>query len=68
MRDVGAFEAAYGRLSGTRLASGPPRHETAEPEGVRPAPSGKRETPRSRLLPRLALMAPSRPGLRRSGD
>lgn len=67
MRDVGAFDAAYGRLSATRIACGPVRDAPPDPSEGRVAPSGRHETPRSRLLPRLALMAPGRGGLRRPG-
>lgn len=58
MSERDAFESAYGRLAYRHLAGTPPRRPPVR-EGSE-APSARSDLPRSRLLPRLALMAPRR--------
>lgn len=53
MREPDVFDGAYGRLAGTRLV--PERCPARE---AQPHPAAAGSLPRSRLLPRLALMPP----------
>ena len=57
--DPDAFEGVYRRLAVTGLAGGTP-HDVPRASPPEAGPSQGRATPRSRLLPRLVLMAPRR--------
>lgn len=60
VHDTDAFESAYRRLAATRLSETLSPYEPPRGPPHDRAPHEPAAVPRSRLLPRLALMAPRR--------